>query len=115
MSPSSRREADFQRLLTVLNNELPLLLTAQSPKGARGNDWSLRIVRWQEGSASVRGIEIRCALWLFTQLGEHLDGRDDLVFYRLHPPGGKPVLSIRGRRALFIRPPYERHRGFLPG
>lgn len=114
MSASSRREADFQRLLQVFNTELPLLLTAQSPKGARGSDWSLRIVRWQEGSASVRGIEVRCAPWLFSEFGEHLEGRNDLVFYRLHPPGGKPALSIRGRKAIFARPPYERHQGFLP-
>jgi hypothetical protein len=114
VSASSRREADFQRLLQVFNTELPLLLTAQSPKGARGSDWSLRIVRWQEGSASVRGIEVRCAPWLFSEFGEHLEGRNDLVFYRLHPPGGKPALSIRGRKAIFVRPPYERHRGFLP-
>jgi hypothetical protein len=114
VSASSRRESDFQKLLTVFNAELPLLLTAQSPKGARGGNWSLRIVRWQEGSASVRGIEVRCAPWLYAEFTQHLEERNDLVFYRLHPPGGKPVLSIRGRMALFIRPPYERHQGFLP-
>ncbi|HZD00928.1 MAG TPA: hypothetical protein VFA46_12275 [Actinomycetes bacterium] len=113
MSDSSRRKADFQNLLAVFNNELPLLLTAQSPKGARGNDWSMRIVRWQEGANNVRGIEVRCAPWLFTEFDAHLADRSDLVFYRSHPPGGKPRFSIRGRKALFIRPPYEQHRGFL--
>jgi hypothetical protein len=112
---SSRREADFRRLIRVFNAELPLLLTAQSPKGARGNDWSMRIVRWQEPSGSVRGIEIRCAPWLFAELGAHLEGRDDVVFYRSHPPDGRPPFSIRGWKSLFVRPPYERHRGFLPG
>jgi hypothetical protein len=115
VSASSRRESDFQKLLSVFNAELPLLLTAQSPRGARGGDWSLRIVRWQEGSGNVRGIEVRCAPWLYAEFGQHLEGRSDLVFYRLHPPGGKPLLSIRGRMALFIRPPYERHQGFLSG
>lgn len=114
MSDSSRREADFQKLLTTFNGELSLLLTAQSPKGARGNDWSLRIVRWQEGANNVRGIEIRCAPWLFAEFGAHLESRNDVVFYRSHP-GGKPLFSIRRRKALFVRPPYERHRGFLSG
>ncbi len=113
MNDSSRRDADFQKLLRVFNAELALLLTAQSPKNARGNGWSLRIVRWQEGANNVRGIEVRCAPWLFKEFGEHLDSRSDVVFYRSHPPGGKPLFSIRGRRALFVRPPYERHRGFL--
>ena len=113
MSDSSRREAALQKLLTVFDTELPLLLTAQSPKRSRGVDWSMRIVRWQEGASNVRGIEVRCAPWLFTEFGAHLESRSDLVFYRLHPPGRKPPFSIRGRRALFVRPPYERHRGFL--
>lgn len=113
MSDSSRREADFRKLLSVFDRELPLLLTAQSPKGARGGDWSLRIVRWQEGSRSVRGMRIRCAPWLFTVFTAHLESRSDIVFYRAHPPGGKPSFSIRGRKAIFVRPPYERHTGFL--
>jgi hypothetical protein len=113
VSDSSRRQSDLQKLLKVFNAELPLLLTAQSPKGARGGHWSMRIVRWQEGANNVRGIEIRCAPWLFTDFGAHLEGRSDLVFYRFHPPGRKPPFSIRGRKALFVRPPYERHRGFL--
>lgn len=115
MAGASRREADFRKLLRVFDAELSLLLTAQSPKGARGTDWSMRIVRWQEGANNVRGIEVRCRPWLFAEFGAHLEGRDDLVFYRSHPPGGKPGFSIRGRRALFVRPPYERHRGFLSG
>lgn len=114
MSDSSRREADFQKLLTVFNAELSLLLTAQSPKGARGDDWSMRIVRWQEGANNVRGIEVRCAPWLFAEFAAHLEGREDLVFYRSHPSRRKPLFSIRGRKALFVRPWYERHRGFLP-
>ena len=113
MSDSSRREADFQKLLRIFNTELSMLLTAQSPKGARGSDWSMRIVRWQEGANNVRGIEIRCAPWLFNKFGAHLESREDLVFYRSHPPGGKPLFSIRGRKALFARPSYEQHRGFL--
>jgi hypothetical protein len=48
VSDSPRREADFQKLLTIFNTELSMLLTAQSPKGARGSDWKMRIVRWQE-------------------------------------------------------------------
>lgn len=114
VSDSSRREADFRKLLTVFNAEIPLLLTAQSPKGARGGDWSIRIVRWQEGANNVRGMQIRCAPWLFTEFAAHLEGQSDLVFYRHHPPGGKPRFSIRGRKALFVRPHYEQHRGFLP-
>ena len=113
MSDSSRRQTDFEKLLTTFNAALPLLLTAQSPKGARGNNWSMRIVRWQEGNNNVRGIEIRCAPWLFAEFGNHLEGRDDLVFYRSRPPEGKPPFSLRGWKALFVRPPYERHRGFL--
>lgn len=113
MSDSSRREADFQKLLTVFNAELALLLTAQSPKGARGDDWTMRIVRWQEGANNVRGIEVRCASWVFAKLGAHLEGREDLVFYRSHPSGGKPLFNLRRRKALFARPSYERHRGFL--
>ncbi len=113
MSDSSRREADFRKLLKVFNTELPLLLTAQSPKGARGDDWSMRIVRWQEGGSSLRGIQIRCAPWLFAEFSAHLERRSDIVFYRSHPPGGKPPFSLRGRKALFVRPPYEQHRGFL--
>jgi hypothetical protein len=112
VSGSARREADFQRLLAVFEAELPMLLTAQSPKGARGGNWSLRIIRWLEGDRSMRGIEVRCAPWLFPQFGAHLEGRDDVVFYPLHPPGGKPPFSLRGRKSFFIRPPYERHRGF---
>lgn len=113
MNDSSRRETDFQRLLRIFNAELALLLTAQSPKPARGRDWSMRIVRWQEGSNNVRGIEVRCAPWLFMEFGEHLESRGDLVFYRLHPPGGRALFSLRGRKAIFARPPYERHTGFL--
>ena len=115
MSDSSRRQADFEKLLTTFNAELSLLLTAQSPRGARGSDWSMRIVRWQEGANNVRGIEVRCAPWLWAEFGRHLETRSDVVFYRSHPSGGKPPLSLRRRKALFIRPPYERHRGFLPG
>jgi hypothetical protein len=111
----SRREADFQKLLRVFNAELPLLLTAQSPRGARSSNWSLRIVRWQEGSNNVRGIRVRCAPWLFEEFGAHLEGRNDLVFHRSHPPSGKPPFSFRGWKAIFVRPPYERHRGFLSG
>ncbi len=114
MSDSSRRQTDFEKLLTTFNAALPLLLTAQSPKGARGNNWSMRIVRWQEGANNVRGIEVRCTPWLFTEFAAYLEGRSDLVLYRFHPPGGKPPFSIRGWKVLFIRPPYERHRGFLP-
>jgi hypothetical protein len=114
VSDSSRREADFQKLLTVFNAEMAMLLTAQSPKGARGDDWKMRIVRWQEGANNVRGIEVRCAPWLFSRFGDHLEGREDLVFYRSHPSRPRPPFSFRGRRALFARPSYERHRGFLP-
>src|SRR6266542_2186956 len=106
VSDSSRRQTDFEKLLTTFNAALPLLLTAQSPKGARGNNWSMRIVRWQEGANNVRGIEVRCAPWLFTQFGEHLESRGDVVFYRSHPSGGKPTFSLRRRKALFVRPPY---------
>jgi hypothetical protein len=113
VSDSSRREADFQKLLTVFNAEISLLLTAQSPKSARGRDWSMRIVRWQEGDNNVRGIEVRCAPWLFAEFGAHLEGREDLVFYRSRPSGGKRLFSFTGRKAIFVRPPYERHRGFL--
>jgi hypothetical protein len=112
MSDASRREADFDKLLSTFNTELSLLLTAQSPKGARGNDWSMRIVRWQEGANNVRGIEVRCEPWLFAEFGEHLETRSDVVFYRSHPSGKSPF-SLRRRKALFVRPPYERHRGFL--
>jgi hypothetical protein len=49
------------------------------------------------------------------EFGEHLETRGDLVFYRLHPPGGKVLFSLRGRKAIFARPPYERHTGFLQG
>jgi hypothetical protein len=115
VSDSPRREADFQKLLTIFNTELSMLLTAQSPKGARGSDWKMRIVRWQEGANNVRGIEVRCAPWLFSEFGAHLESREDLVFYRSHPSGAKPLFSFRGRKALFARPSYERHRGFLPG
>lgn len=110
----SRREVDFKRLLETFNGELSLLMTAQSPKGARGNDWSLRIVRWQEGANNVRGIEVRCEPWLFAAFGDHLESRGDVVFYRSHPSGGRPLLRLRRRKALFVRPPYERHQGFLP-
>ncbi len=113
MSDSSRREADFQKLLKVFNAEVSLLLTAQSPKGARGGDWSMRIVRWQEGRNNVRGIKVRCAPWLFAKFGAHLEGREDLVFYRSRPAGTKPFFSVTGRKAIFVRPSYERHRGFL--
>jgi hypothetical protein len=113
VNDSSRRETDFQKLLRIFNAELALLLTAQSPKPARGRDWSMRIVRWQEGSNNVRGIQVRCAPWLFMEFGEHLESRGDLVFYRLHPPGGRALFSLRGRKAIFARPPYERHTGFL--
>jgi hypothetical protein len=113
VSDSSRREADFRKLVRVFNQELPLLLTAQSPRGARGHDWSIRIVRWNEGSRSVRGIQVRCAPWLFSAFADHLESRNDIVYYRSHPPGGKPPFSLRGRKALFVRPPYEKHTGFL--
>jgi hypothetical protein len=114
LGDSSRREADFKKLLTTFNAELSLLLTAQSPRGARGGDWSMRIVRWQEGANNVRGIEVRCAPWLWAEFGRHLETRNDVVFYRSHPSGAKPSFSLRRRKALFVRPPYERHRGFLP-
>lgn len=106
------RDSVLEQLLTVLNAELPYLLTAQSPKGASGRGWTMRVVRWREGATSVRGLAVRCTPALFHPLVRHLRDRPGLVVHPDSAPGRRPPFSLTGRRTVFVRPAYERHMGF---
>ncbi len=112
MDGPPRQDGELQRLLVALNAELPFLLTAQSPKGASGHGWTMRVVRWREGATSVRGIAVRCIPTLFDPLVSHLRDRPGLVVHPGHAPGRRPPFSLTGRQTVFVRPAYEKHMGF---
>jgi hypothetical protein len=106
------RDGALDELLIVLRAELPYLLTAQSPKGASGRGWTMRVARWREGATSVRGLAVRCTPALFDPLVRQLRDRPDLVVYVGSTPGRRPPFSLTGRRTVYVRPAYERHMGF---
>jgi hypothetical protein len=112
--PLGRAERDdaLEQLLVALDAELPFLLTAQSPKGASGSGWTMRVVRWREGATSVRGFAVRCTPDLFAPLVSHLRDRPGLVVHPGHPPGRRPPFSLTGRQTVYVRPAYEKHAGF---
>ena len=112
MDGSPRQDGELQELLAALNAELPFLLTAQSPKGASGRGWTMRVVRWREGATSVRGFAIRCTPALFDPLVSHLHDRPGLVVHPGHAPGQRPPFSFTGRQTVYVRPAYEKHMGF---